>query len=436
MLVEGAVRRLALVLLAACDTGGAPPPPPSPAITLVGCEIAWRPVGDVAAPADLVAPPDLVEPIPPPVEIGFFVEIRPPRVDGGLSPAPVQRALRKLEGAFVSCYERRVAKRPGLAGSLSLDFTVGPDGEVVMPSAKGLDAPLGDCLVGALADLDLPKPRGGGAKVRVTLALERERVSSPDPGPEPDPVPQPAPDPLAALRWADDGVDVGTETWAREQIAAAVGGLDLASCAGDATGTLRARLDVLSGGKLLDVEVAGVGSVAVEDCVKAKLAAAAIPAPPSATAVACTLTVQRPMPVRVTEREGGPTIVRSAGHDDAAALVARASGGGIVAVTDATGALLLVTDPVPRGAGRARATVGPRPRVELAHGVLTASIPGRGVVGAAELGDPAAVRAALAKLTACVECERVVEVAVGAGVEARTLSDVAAQLPRIVLATL
>lgn len=422
------MKRAAIVLLGACAEAGAPPPAPPPVVTVVGCEVALRPVADVVELIAVTPPPD-VAPIPPPTPpdepLGLVVAIRPPRVDGGLSPAPVQRTLRKHEDAFRACYERRVAARPGLAGTITLDFTVDATGAVVMPSATGSDRPLGACFVDVLADVQFTEPRGGGAKVRVPITVHPEASAAPDLPPEPEPAPAPPAAPLASLLWADDGVDAGVETWAREQVPATLAALDLAGCVGDAVGTLRARLGVTTDATLVLAEVDGLGSAAVEDCVAERVKAAAIPRPPAAAAIACELTVRRPLPARVTERAGGPAIVRAAGHDDAAALVASARGLGdhVVAVRDATGALVLVTDQVRRGAGKPRVETT-RPRIELANGTLAVK-GGRSV----SLDDRDAVRAVVAEL------DGVVELAVGAGVRAQHLADVAGQLPRVVLTT-
>jgi len=486
VLGEDAMRRAWwLIVVAACGRGGevteqAPVGP----VRVVGCELAWRPVAD----ATEVVPVDVTPPAPPRPPPGQpqpggeapVVTVQTPNVVGGLGAKAVHKILRQANDAMLRCYVGRMSTRPGLAGNLDLDFTIGPDGKVVAPSAVGLDRALGQCFVRVLHTLEFGAPKGGGAKVRATVVVHPAASTTPEPVDEPEAdaiAPAVEERPLATMAWADDGADAGLASWASDRVAPMLAAIDLAPCALGATGTLRAQLAFDGDGHAVDVEVDGVGSAAVEDCVRVRLIGATIAAPPRAAVATCALAVGAPQPARLTARPGqavlevrgaelrldgavvadlatvalrpagaaAPLLIRATGATDGAALaaaVAAVAARGepyVVGVEDASGGLAAIADGVKRGAGRPSATVGPRPRLELAGGRVIASIPGRAVAVSASLGDLASARAVLAEVAACGECERVVELVIARGTEARWLAEVAAWsaeagLPRIVLA--
>lgn len=476
-------RALVIVALAACSREHAPPAAEDhPAVQVIGCELAWRPTADAVELAPVVAdpPPTKRDPLPAAGGGGVTVDVHAPNVVGGLGGNAVRRTLLGARDALEHCYAARLASRPGLAGNVDLDFTIGPEGKITTPSSNGLDRALGQCFLRVLHTLDFTKPRGGGAKVRVTLVVHPEASDTPD-EPVDEVVVEAPPAPtsvLESLTWADDGADAGLTSWARELAAPSLAAVDVSACALGATGTVRATFGVDRAGKIVASDFAGVGNAPVEDCLEHELSPTTIPPPPTEAALRCEVVVGAPAPARVTVRDGMPVldvgadveldgavvadlpaalarlqadgaqtvIVRTGGATDVAKLAAVTAALAarqdpyVVGVEDATGGLTLVTDMARRGAGRPRATMGPRPRVTITNGRLIASVDGEGVIATGALGDPASARGVLAQVAACGACERIVEVVADAGVEARWLGEVAtwsaeAGLPRIVLGT-
>jgi MYXO-CTERM domain-containing protein len=106
-------------------------------------------------------------------------------VTGKMPPEVVQRIVRQSFGRFRFCYDAALMRNPRLEGRVSVQFTLGANGEVVAPKVLpgGLeDATMAACVRDAFAKLTFPQPDG---TVGVTYAL---MFSPPDPN-----APAPAP---------------------------------------------------------------------------------------------------------------------------------------------------------------------------------------------------------------------------------------------------
>jgi hypothetical protein len=125
----------------------------------------------------------------------------------GASQADVQRIARsKGYNPFRSCYEEGLRRDQKLGGKISVDFTLGANGEVV--GAKKTAATLGDdsvvqCVVREAGRLELAHPESGTPAITMVVTLS--------PGDDPIPVPRAAPHAehlREALRTRWSGVEV------------------------------------------------------------------------------------------------------------------------------------------------------------------------------------------------------------------------------------
>jgi outer membrane biosynthesis protein TonB len=125
----------------------------------------------------------------------------------GASQADVQRLARaKGYNPFRSCFEEGLRRDQKLGGKVTVDFTLGANGEVV--GAKKTAATLGDdsvvqCVVREAGRLELARPESGTPAITMVVTLS--------PGDDPIPVPRAAPhaDRLReALRSRWSGVEV------------------------------------------------------------------------------------------------------------------------------------------------------------------------------------------------------------------------------------
>ncbi len=125
----------------------------------------------------------------------------------GASQADVQRLARaKGYNPFRSCFEEGLRRDQKLGGKVTVDFTLGANGEVV--GAKKTAATLGDdsvvqCVVRETGRLELARPESGTPAITMVVTLS--------PGDDPIPVPRAAPhaDRLRdALRTRWSGVEV------------------------------------------------------------------------------------------------------------------------------------------------------------------------------------------------------------------------------------
>lgn len=89
-------------------------------------------------------------------------------IRGPLSKQAIARVMRKNQGRFKFCYEKRLAHTPKLAGGVSLFFTIDQSGSVakasVSESTLGSDA-VESCLVKVVSSLRFPAPLGGAIVV-------------------------------------------------------------------------------------------------------------------------------------------------------------------------------------------------------------------------------------------------------------------------------
>ncbi len=106
----------------------------------------------------------VAKPVPPPV---------PFPVVASLDRNVIRNKMRDNLARFRYCYEKELAIKPGLAGTVLASFTVKPDGSVDEATATGVDPNVASCVARVLATLRFPKG-GGDVKVNYPFAFQEE----------------------------------------------------------------------------------------------------------------------------------------------------------------------------------------------------------------------------------------------------------------------
>lgn len=86
------------------------------------------------------------------------------KVQGSLSKAEVYKVISKHQQAILRCYEKRLARKPGLSGKVSFEWTVKTNGSVSTVREKSStlnDATVSKCVMGVIRKMKFPKPKGG-----------------------------------------------------------------------------------------------------------------------------------------------------------------------------------------------------------------------------------------------------------------------------------
>ncbi|TNF37359.1 MAG: hypothetical protein EP329_03325 [Deltaproteobacteria bacterium] len=88
---------------------------------------------------------------------------------GTCDKGEVSTVVRRQQRAVQACYEQRLAARPDLAGSLTVSWTIQPDGSVGSASAVADtlgDASFSACVLRVVQRMKFPKPKGGVCVIR------------------------------------------------------------------------------------------------------------------------------------------------------------------------------------------------------------------------------------------------------------------------------
>ena len=125
---------IAVLFIMACG-GSAPPPAQQPVATPEPAPPAPTPPPPAPPP-----PPPAAEPAPTSSLVtddankpaaGPTVAIGDPKATGDLDKATIRTHVRQHIGKIQLCYERGLLKKPKLAGTLTVQFVIGPDGHNV-----------------------------------------------------------------------------------------------------------------------------------------------------------------------------------------------------------------------------------------------------------------------------------------------------------------
>jgi hypothetical protein len=90
------------------------------------------------------------------------VQIGQPNANGDLDKAIIRRYIKRNFAKITYCYEKQLLASPGVAGKITVEFTIEPSGKVSASTASGFDAEVGRCVAGVIEDIEFPKPKSGG----------------------------------------------------------------------------------------------------------------------------------------------------------------------------------------------------------------------------------------------------------------------------------
>ncbi|MBZ5709179.1 AgmX/PglI C-terminal domain-containing protein [Nannocystis pusilla] len=100
----------------------------------------------------------------------------PARADeGSLDKDLIRRVVRAHIPEIRACYNEGLARKPELAGKLTVDFMIGTDGHVSSSEVQGstlADATVEGCIEATVMNWLFPKPDGGVVKVSYPFAFE------------------------------------------------------------------------------------------------------------------------------------------------------------------------------------------------------------------------------------------------------------------------
>jgi hypothetical protein len=133
---------------------------------------------DLVTPTAEISKPEAASsepPAEPPDEPAIQSTGEPTR--GKLSKAAIESGVQPGSPAFEACLLRALDRRPGLRGTIVVNFVVAPDGSV--PYAAALeqgttltDAPVVDCVLNEFQKLHFEAPVGGRAVATYPLTFE------------------------------------------------------------------------------------------------------------------------------------------------------------------------------------------------------------------------------------------------------------------------
>ena len=90
------------------------------------------------------------------------VSIGQPSAEGDLDKAIIRRYIKRNIQKIQYCYEKQLLAKPTLAGTVSAQFFITPNGTVAQSTGTGLDNEVASCVAEVIKNIEFPKPKGGG----------------------------------------------------------------------------------------------------------------------------------------------------------------------------------------------------------------------------------------------------------------------------------
>lgn len=90
------------------------------------------------------------------------VRIGQPNAQGDLDKAIIRRYIKRNIQKITYCYEKELLASPGLAGTVSTQFFITPNGNVASSSGAGVSPRVSSCVANVIKNIEFPKPKGGG----------------------------------------------------------------------------------------------------------------------------------------------------------------------------------------------------------------------------------------------------------------------------------
>lgn len=87
------------------------------------------------------------------------ISIGTPTVTGDLDKAIIRRYLKRNIQKLLYCYEKQLLARGIFGGTVTTQFTIGPDGRVTSSAARGVDPLVATCFTQVIRLIEFPKPK-------------------------------------------------------------------------------------------------------------------------------------------------------------------------------------------------------------------------------------------------------------------------------------
>jgi len=90
------------------------------------------------------------------------VSIGQPNAQGDLDKAIIRRYIKRNIQKIQYCYEKELLAKSNLAGTVSTQFFITPNGNVASSTGSGVDPEVANCVANVIRGIEFPKPKGGG----------------------------------------------------------------------------------------------------------------------------------------------------------------------------------------------------------------------------------------------------------------------------------
>ena len=88
----------------------------------------------------------------------------PKEISGGtLDKSIIKRYIKRSEASIGYCYEKELLARPGIAGTVTIQFLISSSGGVQSSAGQGFDANVATCVASVIKNINFPAPRDGSA---------------------------------------------------------------------------------------------------------------------------------------------------------------------------------------------------------------------------------------------------------------------------------
>jgi hypothetical protein len=83
----------------------------------------------------------------------------------GYDKSIIRRYIRRNVEKIAYCYEKQLLAKPGIEGTISVQFFISPTGSVKSSVGSGFDSEVANCVADVVSNIEFPKPPEGGAQV-------------------------------------------------------------------------------------------------------------------------------------------------------------------------------------------------------------------------------------------------------------------------------
>ena len=85
-----------------------------------------------------------------------------PNASGDLDKAIIRQYVKRNINKIQYCYEKNLVAKPGLKGTVMVQFFIAPTGKVTEAKGTGVDDAVSSCVTAVVKGIEFPKPKGGG----------------------------------------------------------------------------------------------------------------------------------------------------------------------------------------------------------------------------------------------------------------------------------